>query len=172
MCCALSDTHHLPHLTAIGDCFAENLGFHNGRPLAAVVIFRSCLQWKTFQADRTTLFDRIINTMGAQLERQQEDNACLAYWLSNTVTLLYMLQRNIKPASGGSYYSSRIRSPATRWAPLSQMPSKLAAWHQYLCLFLEQHLSCHSVFGRGVCSSCQCNMLIQQWICCDASYFF
>lgn len=93
---------------------AENLGFHSGRPLAAVIIFRACLQWKTFQADRTTLFDRIINAMGAQIERQQDDNACLAYWLSNTVTLLYMLQRNIKPASGGSY-SSRIRSPAARW---------------------------------------------------------
>ncbi|KAK9815009.1 hypothetical protein WJX73_004719 [Symbiochloris irregularis] len=91
------------------NAISHNLGFHNGRPLAALVIFRSCLQWKTFQADRTTLFDRIINAMGVQIERQQDDNACLAYWLSNTVTLLYLLQRNIKPASGGSY-NSRTRS--------------------------------------------------------------
>lgn len=39
-------------------CCAENLGFHNGRPLAALVIFRCCLQWRTFQADRTVLFDK------------------------------------------------------------------------------------------------------------------
>ena len=29
------------------------------RPVAALVIFRSCLQWKTFQADRTVLFDKV-----------------------------------------------------------------------------------------------------------------
>ncbi|KAK9809830.1 hypothetical protein WJX72_000004 [[Myrmecia] bisecta] len=92
---------------------ADNLGFANGRPLAAVVIFRSCLQWKVFQADRTVLFDRIINTMGSQIEKQQDNNACLSYWLSNTVTLLYLLQKNIKPASGGSY-NARNRSPASR----------------------------------------------------------
>jgi len=42
-----------------GACCAEDLGFHHGRPLAALVIFRSCLQWKTFQADRTVLFDKV-----------------------------------------------------------------------------------------------------------------
>ena len=92
---------------------AGDLGFHGGRPLAALVIFRSCLQWKTFQADRTQLFDRIINAMGSQIEAQQENNVCLSYWLSNTVTLLYLLQKNIKPASGGSY-NARLRSPASR----------------------------------------------------------
>lgn len=88
---------------------SEDLSFHHGRPVAAVLIFRSCLQWKVFQADRTVLFDKIINTMGSQIERQQDNNACLSYWLSNTVTLLYLLQRNIKPASGGSY-NSRLRA--------------------------------------------------------------
>ncbi|DBA65606.1 TPA: hypothetical protein ACH3X2_002670 [Trebouxia sp. C0005] len=88
---------------------SDDLSFHHGRPVAAVLIFRSCLQWKVFQADRTVLFDKIINTMGSQIERQQDNNACLSYWLSNTVTLLYLLQRNIKPASGGSY-NSRLRA--------------------------------------------------------------
>ena len=45
----------------------------------------------------------------AQIEKQQDNNTCLAYWLSNTVTLLYLLQKNIKPASGGTY-TSRLRS--------------------------------------------------------------
>ena len=39
---------------------AEDLGFHQNRPVAALVIFRSCLQWKTFQADRTVLFDKVF----------------------------------------------------------------------------------------------------------------
>ena len=80
------------------------------------LLCRSCLQWKVFQADRTVLFDKIINSMGSQIEQQQDNNGCLAYWLSNTVTLLYLLQRNIKPASGGSYNSRLRASPTQRLA--------------------------------------------------------
>jgi len=40
--------------------------------------------------------------IGAQIERHQEDNPRLCYWLTNTTTLLFLLQRNIKPASSGS----------------------------------------------------------------------
>ncbi len=50
-----------------------------------------------------------VNMSFAQIEKQQDNNTCLAYWLSNTVTLLYLLQKNIKPASGGTY-TSRLRS--------------------------------------------------------------
>lgn len=58
---------------------------------------------------------QIINAMGGQIEKQQDNNGCLSYWLSNTVTLLYLLQRNIKPASGGAY-NARLRSPGSRSA--------------------------------------------------------
>lgn len=52
----------------------------------------------------------LIQLCGAlQIEKQQDNNKCLSYWLSNTVTLLYLLQKNIKPASGGTY-TSRLRS--------------------------------------------------------------
>jgi len=37
------------------------MGFHKGRPMAAMVVFRCCLQWRAFQADRTSVFDRIIH---------------------------------------------------------------------------------------------------------------
>lgn len=80
---------------------AQPMGFHKGRPLAALIIFRCCLQWRAFQADRTSVFDRIIQVIGSQIERQQDDNQLLSYWLTNTVTLLHLLQKNIKPASGG-----------------------------------------------------------------------
>ena len=58
----------------------QPLGFHRGRPVAALLIFRCCLHWRSFQADRTTLFDRIIGVVGAQIEKQQDDNKFLAYW--------------------------------------------------------------------------------------------
>jgi hypothetical protein len=39
---------------------ATPMGYHKGKPLAALVVFRACLQWRAFQADRTSVFDRII----------------------------------------------------------------------------------------------------------------
>lgn len=41
---------------------------------------RCCLQWRCFQADRTSIFDKIIGVIGNQIEKQQDENACLAYW--------------------------------------------------------------------------------------------
>jgi myosin-5 len=86
------------------------LGFHQGRPVAAVLVFRCCLQWKAFQADRTSLFDDITRkVLGHQVELHQEDNAALAYWLSNSVTLLYLMQKHVKPVSGGGGGYARLR---------------------------------------------------------------
>ena len=40
---------------------STDLGYSKaGKPLAALVTFRACLQWRAFQADRTSVFDRII----------------------------------------------------------------------------------------------------------------
>lgn len=59
---------------------SEHMGFQKGKPLAAVVIFRSCLHWKSFQADKTAIFDRIIQAIGHQIEERQDDNNTMAYW--------------------------------------------------------------------------------------------
>lgn len=85
-----------------------DLGFSRGRPVAALAVFRACLQWRAFQADRTQVFDRIIAVVGAQIERHQDDNARLCYWLSNTVTLLALMQKNVKPASSSSSAASSL----------------------------------------------------------------
>lgn len=89
---------------------SDHMGFQKGKPLAAVVIFRACLQWKSFQADKTSIFDRIIQAIGKQIEERQDDNNTMAYWLTNIVTLLFMLQKNIKPASSGTYAKARSAS--------------------------------------------------------------
>jgi hypothetical protein len=59
---------------------SQPMDFHKGKPLAALVIFRACLHWRAFQADRTSIFDRIIQVIGGQIEKQQDENKCLAYW--------------------------------------------------------------------------------------------
>lgn len=66
---------------------------------------RCCIHWKVFEVDRTNIFDRIIAAIGAQVEQPHDaaaksaNNGTLCYWLTNTVTLLLLLQKNLKPAA-------------------------------------------------------------------------
>ena len=89
----------------------SNMGFENGRPVAATIIFRCLLEWGAFQADRTNVFDRIMQTMVKQVEVNQDDNNCLAYWLSNIVALCHLLHTHIKPAERRSSWPSMKQSP-------------------------------------------------------------
>lgn len=96
-------------------CLQEEVGFSRGRPTAACLVFRALLQWHSFEAERTNLFDRIIHTMGVAIETDTENNAVLAYWLSNTTTLLYLLQRTLRTTGGGAAgaAAARRRNPQT-----------------------------------------------------------
>ena len=38
----------------------EEIGFADGKPVAATIIFRSLLGWRSFEAERTDIFDRVI----------------------------------------------------------------------------------------------------------------
>ncbi|GMH35017.1 hypothetical protein BSKO_02878 [Bryopsis sp. KO-2023] len=60
---------------------SDHMGFQKGNPVAAVVIIRAWLQWKSFQADKTSTFDRIIQAIGEQIEERQDDNNAVAYCL-------------------------------------------------------------------------------------------
>mmetsp|Transcript_6824 Transcript_6824/g.22658 ORF Transcript_6824/g.22658 Transcript_6824/m.22658 type:complete len:1580 (+) Transcript_6824:86-4825(+) len=91
-------------------CITEDIGFADGRPAAAVVIFRSLLHWRAFESERTQLFDRIIQTMHGAIEQKEENNEVLAYWLSNTATLLCFLQRTLKSTTGASAQTRRRSS--------------------------------------------------------------
>jgi myosin-5 len=60
------------------------MGFHKGRPVAALVVFRCCLQWRAFQADRTSVFDRIIHVSAGRaaargLRQRLEDHTSVTY---------------------------------------------------------------------------------------------
>jgi hypothetical protein len=57
-----------------------------------------------------------------QIEEQQQDNNCLAYWLTNTATLLHMLQRNtqLDRLNGSAAEQQRGK--------ISDCKAKLASW--------------------------------------------
>lgn len=44
----------------LSQCIKEDLGFKDGKPLAACVIYRCLLQWHAFESERTSIFDYII----------------------------------------------------------------------------------------------------------------
>ena len=64
-------------------------------PTVACVVFRSLMHWKSFDAERTNVFDRIVSTMGKAIEASPDDQETLSYWLSTTTTLLFLLQRTL-----------------------------------------------------------------------------
>eukprot|EP00249_Psilotum_nudum_P024992 c29340_g2_i2 orf=237-4853(+) len=105
----LTSDRQQENLDALLKCVMQNVGFSNGRPVAACVIYKSLLQWHSFEAERTNVFDRIIQTIGTAIE-SQENNDVLAYWLSNSSTLLFLLQRTLKASGSAGIPPQRRRS--------------------------------------------------------------
>ncbi|KAJ8649902.1 hypothetical protein MRB53_002925 [Persea americana] len=90
-------------------CISHDLGFSGGRPIAACVIYKCLLHWRSFEVERTSVFDRIIQTISSAIE-VQDNNDTLAYWLSNSSNLLLLLQRTLKASGAASLTPQRRRS--------------------------------------------------------------
>ncbi|KAL3649699.1 hypothetical protein CASFOL_006102 [Castilleja foliolosa] len=102
-------------------CISQHLGFAENRPIAACIIYKCLLHWRSFEVERTVVFDRIIQTIGHAIEKIQDNNDMLAYWLSNASTLLLLLQRTLK--AGGATGMTPLRrrsSSATLFGRMSQ----------------------------------------------------
>ncbi|RAL43433.1 hypothetical protein DM860_012574 [Cuscuta australis] len=95
---------------ALINCVMKDIGFSQGKPVAAFTIYKCLLHWKSFEAERTSVFDRLINMIGSAIE-DQEDNEHMAYWLSNTSTLLFLIQKSLKPA--GATPSRKHQAPTS-----------------------------------------------------------
>ncbi|XP_075508017.1 myosin-9-like isoform X1 [Primulina tabacum] len=101
-------------------CVAQHLGFSRGRPVAACIIYKCLRHWRSFEAERTSIFDRIIQTIGHAIETQ-DNNDILAYWLSNASTLLLLLQRTLKAGGGAGNAPQHRRTPsATLFGRMTQ----------------------------------------------------
>lgn len=49
-------------------CISQDLGFFGGRPIAACVIYKCLLHWRSFEVERTGIFDRVIQTVASAIE--------------------------------------------------------------------------------------------------------
>ncbi|KAL2488045.1 Myosin-6 [Forsythia ovata] len=97
---------------ALVDCVTKDVGFSEGKPVAAFTIYKCLLHWKSFEAEKTSVFDRLIQMMGSAIENE-ESNDHMTYWLSNTSTLLFLLQKSLKPAGAPSATPVRKPQPPT-----------------------------------------------------------
>ena len=60
------------------ECISQDLGFTEGKPVAACVIYKCLLHWRSFEVERTTVFDRIIQTIASAVEVTQHFwNTCI-----------------------------------------------------------------------------------------------
>ncbi|KAI4344563.1 hypothetical protein L6164_011775 [Bauhinia variegata] len=90
-------------------CISQDLGFSGGKPVTACLVYKCLLHWRSFEVERTTVFDRVIQTIASAVE-VQDNTDVLAYWLSNTSTLLLLLQRTLKASGAASLTPQRRRT--------------------------------------------------------------
>ncbi|OEL30190.1 Myosin-6 [Dichanthelium oligosanthes] len=103
---------------ALINCVVENVGFSEGKPVAAITIYKCLLHWRIFETDKTNVFDRLIQIFGSAMQKQ-DNNADLAYWLSNSSSLLIILQKSLKPP--GSSGTTPMKRPQTQPSFLGRM---------------------------------------------------
>ncbi|KAL0456859.1 UNVERIFIED_CONTAM: Myosin-8 [Sesamum latifolium] len=68
-------------------CITKNLGFSEGKPVAAFTIYKCLIHWRSFEADRTNVFDRLIQIIGSAIEKlssQQLYRMCTLYSDNNS----------------------------------------------------------------------------------------
>nr|GMD52700.1 myosin-17-like [Ipomoea batatas] len=100
-------------------CISQDLGFSGGKPVAAYVVYKCLIHWRSFEVGRRSDFDCIIETIASSIE--VADNNVLAYWLCNTATLLMLLQQTLN-ASGAASLTPQRRgsSSASLFGRMSQ----------------------------------------------------
>lgn len=50
------------------ECLIKDVGFSQGKPVAAFTIYKCLLHWKSFEAEKTSVFDRLIQMIGSAIE--------------------------------------------------------------------------------------------------------
>uniref|UniRef100_A0A0D3EDT0 Dilute domain-containing protein n=1 Tax=Brassica oleracea var. oleracea TaxID=109376 RepID=A0A0D3EDT0_BRAOL len=120
-------------------CISQNLGFAGGNPVAASLIYKCLLHWRSFELEETNIFDRIIQTIASDIE-VPDNNQVLAYWLSNSAMLLKLLQHTFTsaaiPASRGCMGGGVVSSLDRQMQVEAKYPATL--FKQQLIGFLEK----------------------------------
>ncbi|KMZ70180.1 Myosin-17 [Zostera marina] len=98
------------------EIITHDVGFSNGRPVSACIVFKSLLHWGSFEMEKTGVFENIIQKISNEIE--EAGKSVLSYWLSNSSMLLLLLQRTLK--AGHSTNKRRSTSSSILWGKLSQ----------------------------------------------------
>ncbi|KAI4333233.1 hypothetical protein L6164_018067 [Bauhinia variegata] len=115
---SLTDRQQESH-DALLKCLTEEKRFENKRPVAACIIYKALLQWRSFEAEKTHIFDKIIHTIRSSIE-SQDGISDLAYWLSTTSTLLFFLQSTLKASNTTNAVYRNRNSPITLFGRMAQ----------------------------------------------------
>ncbi|XP_050372273.1 myosin-6-like isoform X2 [Argentina anserina] len=127
---------------------SDDLGFSEGKPVAAITIYKCLVHWKSFEAEKTSVFDRLIQIIGSAIE-DQDNRTHMAYWLSNTSILLYLLQRSFrtskKPPIPTSFFGRMASGFRSSSANLSVGDSDLVRLVEakYPALLFKQQLTAY-----------------------------
>lgn len=70
-------------------CISQDLGFFGGRPIAACVIYKCLLHWRSFEVERTGIFDRVIQTIASAIEVSH------SWWFSDIPVFLSKLSHTL-----------------------------------------------------------------------------
>lgn len=57
---------------ALIKCLLEDNRFDRNTPVAACIVYRTLIQWRSFEADKTNIFDRIIHAIQSSIEVMKE----------------------------------------------------------------------------------------------------
>ncbi|CAH2059870.1 unnamed protein product [Thlaspi arvense] len=94
-------------------CLTDERRFDNDRSVAAWIVYKALLQWRSFETEKTNIFDRIVHKIRSCIEKNQDNTRELTYWLTTSATLLYLLQSTLKFINTNNTASRRNRSPQT-----------------------------------------------------------
>ncbi|XP_021886846.1 myosin-12-like [Carica papaya] len=116
---SLTDRRQLENHDVLIKCLMEEKRFDKNKSVAACIVYKALLHWRSFEAEKTNIFDRIIHTIRSSVESQ--DKICdLAYWLSATSTLLFFLQSKLKGSNSSN--AAKYRNQASSASLFGRKP--------------------------------------------------
>ncbi|XP_071736170.1 myosin-6-like [Rutidosis leptorrhynchoides] len=121
----------------------QELGFSKGKPVATYIIYKSLLHWKAFEAEKTSVFDRLIQMISSAIEKEH-DNKHMAYWLTTTSTLLFLLQKSLSPSGNKASQSPSLFGRMTQGfhkSSFSELVRHVEA--KYPALLFKQQLTAY-----------------------------
>ncbi|KAL2330949.1 hypothetical protein Fmac_018530 [Flemingia macrophylla] len=104
---------------ALLKCLTEDKRFEKNRPAVACIVYKALLHWRSLEAEKTHIFDKITHAIRSSIE-SREGIHDLAYWLSTTSTLLFYLQCTMKASNTSKAVSRNRNSPATLFGKMAQ----------------------------------------------------